>query len=103
MTCIILQQRWSAKEINQWLGILQGKQRRGLRHPRPALLALPAIAAEGQNPFQAKSNRYHVLVLTSDGRQVGRRHIVEGLTPVSIDQSGTIHRPPPPYRTGLQH
>lgn len=60
------------------------------RHPRPALLDLPAIAADVPNPFQAKSNRPTVPVLTADGRQVGRRHIVEWLTPVTIDQSGTI-------------
>ena len=51
VTCI-LQQRWPANEIRQWVGMLKGKQqdvacailRR--RHPRPSLLALPAIAAE---------------------------------------------------------
>ena len=51
------------------------------RHPRPSLLALPAIAAEVPNPFQAKSSRPTVPVLTADGRSVGRRHIVDGLTP----------------------
>ncbi|MGU5759462.1 hypothetical protein [Aeromonas hydrophila] len=76
--------------------MLQGKQQavaRAIlhrRHPRLALLALPAIAAEGQNPFQAKSNRNTLPVLTADGRQVGRRYIVEGLSPVPIDQNGTI-------------
>ncbi|WP_310597143.1 hypothetical protein [Aeromonas aquatica] len=95
VTCI-LKQRWPAKEINQWVAMLQGKQQAVActilrrRHPRPTLLALPAIAAEVSNPFQAKSNRPTVPVLTADGRQVGRRHIVEGLTPVFIDQSGTI-------------
>lgn len=95
VTCI-LQQRWPAKEISKWVAMLQGKQQAVActilrrRHPRPTLLALPAIAAEASNPFQAKSNRPTVPVLTADGRQVGRRHIVEGLTPVVIDQSGTI-------------
>ena len=95
VTCI-LQQRWPANEISQWVGMLKGKQqdvacailRR--RHPRPSLLALPALAAEVPNPFQAKSSRPTVPVLTTDGRSVGRRHIVDGLTPVAIDQSGTI-------------
>jgi len=95
VTCI-LQQRWPANEISQWVGMLKGKQqdvacailRR--RHPRPASLALPAITAEVTNPFQARANRPTVPVLTADGRSVGRRHIVEGLTPVAIDQSGTI-------------
>lgn len=95
VTCI-LQQRWPANEISQWVGLLKGKQlsvvcailRR--RHPRPAQLALPAIAAEVPNQFQAKSNCHTVPVLTADGRQVGRHHVVEGLTPVAIDQSGTI-------------
>ncbi|MGR1200376.1 hypothetical protein [Aeromonas hydrophila] len=95
VTCI-LQQRWPANEISQWVGMLKGKQQSVAcailrrRHPRTAQLTLPAIAAEVPNPFQAKSNRQTVPVLTADGRQAGRRHIVEGLTPVAIDQSGTI-------------
>ena len=95
VTCI-LQQRWPANEISQWVGMLKGKQQAVAcailrrRHPRPSLLALPAIAAEVPNPFQAKSSRHTVPVLTADGRSVGRRHIVDGLTPVAIDQSGTI-------------
>lgn len=95
VTCI-LQQRWPASEINQWVGMLKGKQqvmacdilRR--RHPRPESLALPTIAPEAPNPFQARANRPTVPVYSADGRTVGRRYIVEGLTPVVIDQSGTI-------------
>ncbi|HEB5078096.1 TPA: hypothetical protein R0E72_002883 [Aeromonas hydrophila subsp. hydrophila] len=95
VTCI-LQQRWPANEISQWVGMLKGKQqfvacailRR--RHPRPAQLALPAIATEVPAPYQTRTNRPTVPVLTTDGRSVGRRHIVDGLTPVAIDQSGTI-------------
>ncbi|MGS3179059.1 hypothetical protein ACB265_06375 [Aeromonas dhakensis] len=60
--------------------MLQGKQQAVAR----------AIAAEGQNPFQAKSNRNTLPALTADGRKVGRRYIVEGLSPEPIDQSGTI-------------
>ena len=95
VTCI-LQQRWPANEISQWVGMLKGKQQAVAcailrrRHPHAAKLALPAIAAEVPNPFQAKSSRPTVPVLTADGRSVGRRHIVDGLTPVAIDQSGTI-------------
>lgn len=95
VTCI-LQQCWPANEISQWVGMLQGKQQAVAcailrrRHPRPAQLALPAIATEVPNPYQAKASRPTVPVLTADGRSVGRRHIVEGLTPVAIDQSGTI-------------
>lgn len=95
VTCI-LQQRWPAKEISQWVGMLKGKQQSVAcailrrRHPRPTSLALPAIAGEVPNPFQARANRATVPVLTADGRSVGRRHIVDGLTPVAIDQSGTI-------------
>ena len=95
ITCI-LQQRWPAREINQWVGMLQGKQQAVAcailrrRHPRPTSLALPAIAAEVPTPYQARANRTTVPVLTADGRSVGRRHIVEGLTPVAIDQNGTI-------------
>lgn len=95
VTCI-LQQRWPAKEISQWVGMLKSKQQSVAcailrrRHPRPTLLALPAIAPEGPTLFQARANRPSVPVLTADGRSVGRRHIVDGLTPVAIDQSGTI-------------
>ena len=77
-------------------GELKGKQQAVAcailrrRHSRPTSLALPAIAAEVPTPFQARANRPTVPVLTADGRSVGRRHIVDGLTPVAIDQSGTI-------------
>ena len=95
VTCI-LQQRWPAREINQWVGLLQGKRQAVAcailrrRHPRPAQLNLPAIAAEVPNPFQAKTNRPTAPVLSADGRLVSRRHIVDGLTPVAIAPSGTI-------------
>jgi hypothetical protein len=94
VTCI-LQQRWPAIEISQWVGLLQGKQQAiacailRRRHPRPALLALPAITTEVPNPFQARAKRPTVPVLSDDGCSVGRRHIVEELTPVAIDQSGS--------------
>ncbi|NME02811.1 hypothetical protein [Aeromonas sp. DNRA1] len=94
VTCI-LQQRWPANEISQWVGMLKGKQQAVAcailrrRHPRPTSLALPAIAQEVPNPYQA-TVRPSVPMLTADGRTVGRRHIVEGLTPVAIDQNGTI-------------
>lgn len=95
VTCI-LQQRWPASEISQWVGLLKGKPQAVAcailrrRHPRPASLALPAIADEVPNPYQARVNRPTVPVYSADGRPVGRRHIVDGLTPVAIDQSGTI-------------
>ena len=95
VTCI-LQQRWPAREINEWVGLLQGKRQAVAcailrrRHPRPAQLNLPAIAAEVPNPFQASASRPTVPVRSTDGRTIGRRHIVDGLTPVAIDQSGTI-------------
>ena len=95
VTCI-LQQRWPANEISQWVGMLKGKQQAVAcailrrRHPRPVSLALPAIATEVPTPYQGRANRPTVPVLTADGRSVGRRHIVDGLTPVAIDQSGTI-------------
>lgn len=95
VTCI-LQQRWPASEISQWVGMLQGKQQAVAcailrrRHPRPVSLALPAIADEVPNPFQTRANRPTVPQLSADGSPVGRRHIVDGLPPVAIDQSGTI-------------
>ena len=60
------------------------------RYPQPALLNLPAIGYEIQNPFQAKIGHSTVSVRSTDGRPIGRRHIVEGLTLVVIDQKGTI-------------
>lgn len=95
VTCI-LQQRWPANEISQWVGMLKGKQQAVAcailrrRHPRHVSLTLPAIATEVPSPYQAKARRPTVPVLTADGRSVGRRHTVDGLTPVTIDQSGTI-------------
>jgi len=91
----ILQQHWPAHEIRQWVGMLKGTQQSVAcailrrRHPRPTSLALPTITQEVPNPYQA-TVRPSVPVLTADGRTVGRRHIVEGLTPVAIDQNGTI-------------
>ncbi|MGL4891332.1 MAG: hypothetical protein ACRC52_11160 [Aeromonas veronii] len=95
VTCI-LQLRWPANEINQWVRMLKGKQQSVAcailrrRHPRPTLLALPVITTEVPNPFQAKDCRPTVTVLSADGRYAGKRHVVEGRTPVAIDQSGTI-------------
>ena len=95
VTCILLQ-RWPANEISQWVGMLKGKQQAVAcailrrRHPRPKQLGLPAIAVKEPNPYQARSYRPTVPVHSADGRPVGRRHIVDGLTPVAIDQSGTI-------------
>lgn len=49
----ILQQRWPAHEILQWVGMLKSKQQSVAcailrrRHPRPASITLPAIALEG--------------------------------------------------------
>lgn len=95
VTCI-LQQRWPANEISQWVGMLKDKQQAVAsailrrRHPRPLSLALPAIATEVPNPYQAKASRPTVPMHSADGRPIGRRHTVDGLTPVAIDQSGTI-------------
>ncbi len=95
VTCI-LQPRWPANEISLWVGMLKGKQQTVAcailrrRHLRPAALALPAIATEVPNPYQARVKRPTVKVRSADGRPVGWHHIVEGLTPVAIDQSGTI-------------
>lgn len=92
----ILEQRWPAIAISQWVGLLKGKQQAVAcailrrRHPSPTSLALPAITDEVPNPFQARANRPIVPVLSADGRPVGRRHVIEGFTPVAIDQSGTI-------------
>lgn len=96
VTCI-LQQRWPANEVSQWVRILKGKQQSVAcailrrRHPHPTSLALPAIAADMPNPFQAKDSRPTVPVLSSDGRTLARTHVVPGKTPVFIDVSGTIH------------
>ncbi|MDI3429673.1 hypothetical protein QLG02_04935 [Aeromonas sp. V90_14] len=55
VTCI-LQQRWPANEISQWVGMLKGKQQAVAsailrrRHPRPLSLALLTIAVEVPTP-----------------------------------------------------
>ena len=96
VTCI-LQQRWPANEISQWVGMLKGKQQSVAcailrrRHPRPAQLALPAIATRcAGTRFRPAPTAPPCRCCSADGRTVGRRHIVDGLTPVAIDQSGTI-------------
>lgn len=95
VTCI-LQHRWPANEVSQWVAMLQGKHQAVAcsilrrRYPKPALLNLPAIAADVPNPFQAKDSRPTVTVLSADGRYAGKRHVVEGRTPVAIDHSSTI-------------
>lgn len=77
------------QQTDRQLGRVPPPGQSGDLHPA-ASLALPAIAAEVPNPFQARANRPTVPVLTADGRSVSRRHIVDGLPPVAIDQSGTI-------------
>lgn len=95
VTCILMQ-RWPASEISQWVGMLQGKQQAVAcailrrRHPRPASLGLPDIAPPAPNPYQTSPSRQTVPLRSADGRTVGRRHVVPGLTPVAIDQNGTI-------------
>jgi len=81
----ILQQRWPANKTSQWVALLKGKQQAVAcailrsRHPRPASLALPAIANEVPTPYQARANRPTVPQLSTDGCPVGRSHIVKGL------------------------
>lgn len=95
VTCI-LQQRWPANEVSQWVAMLQGKQQTVAcailrrRHPRPVQLNLPAIGYELQNPFEVQALRPTIPMRSTDGRPVGRKHLVDGLTPVVIDCSGTI-------------
>ncbi|WP_429180107.1 hypothetical protein [Aeromonas salmonicida] len=50
----ILQLHWPDKGIHDAAGQTAG---RGLRHPRPTQLALPAIVAEVPSPYQARVNR----------------------------------------------
>ncbi|HCT2507608.1 TPA: hypothetical protein OTR37_002954 [Aeromonas dhakensis] len=94
VTCI-LQQRWPAKEISQWMRIQGQTASCGLhhlrrRHPLHASLALPAIVDDIPNPFQVKAYHLTVPVHSAVGRPVGRSHTLDGLTPVTIDQRGTI-------------
>ncbi|WP_421173661.1 hypothetical protein [Aeromonas enteropelogenes] len=70
---------------------------RGLRHstppaPAPNIAGPTGHSCRGAKPIsgQLQPNRPTVPVHSADGRPVGRRHIVDGLTPVAIDQSGTI-------------
>ncbi|QCG49458.1 hypothetical protein [Aeromonas schubertii] len=92
----ILKRNWPADEISQWVGLLSGEEQTlacailRSRYPRPALLALPASNNEASKPFQSRERRPTVPVHSVAGRPIGRRHRVEGLTPVVIEQSGTI-------------
>lgn len=110
----ILQQRWPANEISQWVGMLQGKQQAIAcaillrRHPHPTSLALPAIPTEVPNPFQAKDSRPTVIVLSADGQYAGKRHTVEGRTLWIADGSitdranqGAAERLNPTYRPAM--
>lgn len=87
VTCI-LQQRWPANEISQWVRMLKGKQQ--------AVACADAILASSSWPcrnhpiryrphFRSKSNSSTVLVRSSDDRPIGGRYIVEGLIQVAID------------------
>ena len=88
VTCI-LQQRWPANEISQWVGMPKGKQqfvacailRR--RHPPHAQRSWPCQHRHrgAGTASEPGTNSPTVPVLTTDGRSVGRRHIVDRLTP----------------------
>lgn len=92
----ILKRNWPADEISQWVRLLSGEEQALAcaillrRHPRPALLALPASSNEASKPLQSREQRPTVPVHSVAGRPIGRRHRVESLTPVVIEQSGTI-------------
>ncbi len=88
VTCILLQ-RWPANDISQWVGMLQDKQQAVACAIFIASLVLSDIP-EVPIPFQARANRPTVPVLSADGSSVGRRHIMEGLTHMVIDQSGPM-------------
>ncbi|MDQ1886689.1 hypothetical protein RA180_22140 [Aeromonas salmonicida] len=90
VTCI-LQQRWPAKDISQWVGMLKGKQ--------PSVAC--AIFAQLRWPCRTPLPTYRTCFKPRQvappcqctpryGSPVGRCHIADGLTPVAIDQSGTL-------------
>lgn len=76
--------------------MLNGKQQSSActilhrRRPCPMQLALTAITPEVLNPYQAIANRPTAQVRSANDRLVGRRHIVEVLTPAVFEQNSTI-------------
>ncbi|WP_411679547.1 hypothetical protein [Aeromonas hydrophila] len=88
VTCI-LQQRWPAHEIRQWVGMLKGKQQAVVctilrrHHPSLASLTLPTITTEVPNPFQSDQAKSPIMPLLADSRSVGHPYIVGGLTSVT--------------------
>jgi len=109
VTCI-LQQRWPANEISQWVGMLKGKQR--LRHPAPPppspRAAGPAgnrhrgagtVSNQNQPPHRAGADNRWPLCWPPPyrGRAHPRGHRPERNYPVRR------HRPHPLYRTGQPH
>lgn len=83
ITCI-LQQCWPADEICQWVEMLKVKQQSVACaiQPHPTSLALPAVSDKCKPPDSAD--------YSSDGRQIGKKHSIDGLTPVTIDHRATI-------------
>lgn len=93
---------WPPEQMLEWLqqqpphirGVAIAMMRRVYRLERVGIPPLPqAIPGRQKSPKQmAKRTPSQTMLplLSADGRPVGKRHLVDGLVPVNIDQSGTI-------------
>ncbi|MBL0521657.1 hypothetical protein JD523_12195 [Aeromonas enteropelogenes] len=93
---------WSPDLMLEWLqqltphirGVAIAMMRRVYRPERVGLPPLPQ-AIPGRKKVlkqinKSTTNQPMIPLLSADGRTVGKRHMVDGLAPVIIDQSGTI-------------
>lgn len=91
---------WPPEQMLEWLqqqpphirGVAIAMMRRIFRLERVGIPSLPqAIPGRQKATKQMATPLQPTLpLLSADGRPVGKCHLVDGLVPVSIDQSGTI-------------
>ncbi|WP_429023107.1 hypothetical protein [Aeromonas allosaccharophila] len=91
---------WSPERMLGWLqqqpphirGVAIAMMRRVFRLERVGIPSLPQAIPGRQKAtkLMAPPSQPTLPLLSADGRPVGKCHLVDGLVPVSIDQSGTI-------------
>lgn len=93
---------WLPEQMLEWLqqkpphirGVAISMMRQVYRLERVGIPPLPqAIPGRQKAPTQMAKrppSQQMLPLLSADGRPVGKRHLVDGLVPVNIDQSGTI-------------
>nr|WP_236752736.1 hypothetical protein [Aeromonas caviae] len=85
---------WLLQQTPQNRGIAITIMRRAYKPQRVGLPPLPHPIADRRTAIKQKAKPTTSPPMTplfsEDGRTVGKRHLVDNLTPVAIDQSGTI-------------